>query len=64
MLKRRGERSLINLLPDGRLKNSSTLHGRYYKASPATAGLLGQVARRAPAGTPELESLRPSGRVT
>jgi hypothetical protein len=45
MLNRQGERPLANVFPDGRLKNTSTLHGRYYKAAPATASLLREIAR-------------------
>lgn len=45
MLNRKGERPLSGVLPDGRLKNTNTLHGHYCKASPATAELLSQVAR-------------------
>jgi hypothetical protein len=41
----KGERPLSNLLPDGRLKNATTIHGRYYRAAARTAALLAAVAR-------------------
>jgi hypothetical protein len=64
MLNRRGERPLTNLLPDGRLKDTGTLHGRYYKASPATADLLARAARSEPPESADASSLWPPGRVT
>jgi hypothetical protein len=45
LLNARGERKLSNVLPDGHLKNLQSLHGRYYKASPATAAILSGVCR-------------------
>jgi hypothetical protein len=64
MANRRGERRLRNVLPDGRLKNALTLHGRYYKASPATAELLSVVARTPPEEKSEPGLLWPTANVT
>jgi len=64
MLNSRGERALTNVWPDGRLKNTSTLHGRYYKASPPTAEMLRSVARAAPTRHDDMPLFSRSGRVT